>query len=121
MLDGYLGFCVGYNTPAASKNVKILVIDTEVNYNTGGQASKVTATTIEPAGRHGRSVAQAARPRSSRRAARHRPGRTLPLVRVQYKNMYAAKVSLLKLRLIKPCNSKFENYATGSIVFFAMM
>jgi len=60
--DGW-AYDIGYggldHVLASGKDIKILVMDTEVYSNTGGQASKSTPTTIEPAGQHSRSAAKA--------------------------------------------------------------
>jgi pyruvate-ferredoxin/flavodoxin oxidoreductase len=80
--DGW-AYDIGYggldHVLASGKNVKILVLDTEVYSNTGGQASKST-----PFG----AVAKFAA------SGKVMPKKNLGLMQMQYKNIYIAQVSL---------------------------
>ena len=64
---------------ASGENVNILVLDTEVYSNTGGQASKATPTGA---------VAKFAS------GGKHRPKKDLGLIATVYKDVYVAKVSM---------------------------
>ena len=64
---------------ASGKNIKILVMDTEVYSNTGGQASKATPTGA---------IAKFAA------SGKAQPKKNLGLMQMQYKNVYVAYVSM---------------------------
>ncbi len=80
--DGW-AYDIGYggldHVLASGKNVKILVMDTEVYSNTGGQASKATPTGA---------IAKFAA------SGKAQPKKNLGLMQMQYKNVYVAYVSM---------------------------
>ena len=80
--DGW-AYDIGYggldHVLASGKNIKILVMDTEVYSNTGGQASKAT-----PIGAIAKFAA----------AGKAQPKKNLGLMQMQYKNVYVAYVSM---------------------------
>lgn len=80
--DGW-AYDIGYggldHVLASGENVNILVLDTEVYSNTGGQASKATPTGA---------VAKFAS------GGKHRPKKDLGLIATVYKDVYVAKVSM---------------------------
>ena len=80
--DGW-AYDIGYggldHVLASGENVNILVLDTEVYSNTGGQASKSTPTGA---------VAKFAA------GGKHRPKKDLGLIASMYKDVYVAKVSM---------------------------
>ena len=80
--DGW-AYDIGYggldHVLASGKNVKILVLDTEVYSNTGGQASKST-----PFGAIAKFAA----------SGKPMPKKNLGLMQMQYKNIYIAQVSM---------------------------
>ena len=80
--DGW-AYDIGYggldHVLASGKNVKILVMDTEVYSNTGGQASKAT-----PIGAIAKFAA----------SGKAQPKKNLGLMQMQYKNVYVAYVSM---------------------------
>ena len=80
--DGW-AYDIGYggldHVLASGKNVKILVMDTEVYSNTGGQASKATPTGA---------IAKFAA------SGKVQPKKNLGLMQMQYKNVYVAYVSM---------------------------
>ena len=80
--DGW-AYDIGYggldHVLASGKNIKILVMDTEVYSNTGGQASKATPTGA---------IAKFAA------SGKAQPKKNLGLMQMQYKNVYVAYVSM---------------------------
>ncbi len=102
--DGW-AYDIGYggldHVLASGENVNVLVMDTEVYSNTGGQASKAT-----PLG----AVAQFAA------AGKRQPKKDLGLISMTYGNIYVAKVSLANPGQVVKAFLEADSYDGPSIV-----